>query len=221
MQTPGSTSISTAQIPVQQRLIGITGGIATGKSSVGNWLAKRGLPVLDTDVFAREVLAPGTAATRAVAEHFGAELVCKPISSKDSIPNFYELNRKKLGQIVFSEEREKKWLEELVHPLVLKRLKQEIEQLIAEPTIILMIPLLFEVGLEKLCSEIWLVDCSQQQQLNRLLARDRLSESEAKRRIDSQWPMNKKRLFADIIINNDGKPESWIQEVNLLLDHSQ
>jgi len=137
-----------------QRRIGLTGGIATGKSRVGRLLVEHfHLPVLDADRYAREALAPGTAATRAVLNRWGGA-VATPVGTVEAI------DRAALGRIVFAEPEERRWLERLLHPLVRQRFALELEQLAAEPAVVLMIPLLFEAGLESLCTEVWLVDCS-------------------------------------------------------------
>jgi dephospho-CoA kinase len=182
-----------------QRRIGLTGGIATGKSSVGDWLAGRGLPVLDADVYAREALIAGSNAAEAVLEHFGER-----VRAAGSHHNAAELDRAALGQIVFTDPGERRWLEALIHPLVRQRFDAELQRLSAMPVVVLMIPLLFEAGLESLCSEVWLVDCTEEQQLQRLMARNGLGEAEALARIQAQWPLERKRPLADQLINNTG-----------------
>ena len=107
-----------------------------------------------------------------------------------------------LGRIVFADERERRWLEGLVHPLVRQRFGEELERLAEVPAVVLMIPLLFEAGLEALCSEVWLVDCDEQQQRQRLMARDGLNPTEADVRIAAQWPLARKRPLADVVIDN-------------------
>ncbi len=185
-----------------QRRIGLTGGIATGKSTVGQLLQEHhGLPVLDADLFARQALAPGTEGARLVLERYGT------------------LDRPALGHIVFGDSAERHWLEQLVHPLVRQRFEQELTTLAAQPVgasppaVVLMIPLLFEAGLEGLCSEVWLVDCDEHQQLARLMARNGLTQVEAQGRINAQWPLGRKRLLADRTISNRGNPEELKQAV--------
>jgi dephospho-CoA kinase len=185
-----------------QRRIGLTGGIATGKSTVGQLLEEHhGLAVLDADLFARQALAPGTEAARAVVERYGT------------------LDRPALGDIVFGDPAERHWLEQLVHPLVRQRFDQELTTLAQEPVgagrpaVVLMIPLLFEAGLEGLCSEVWLVDCDEDQQLARLMARNGLNQVEAQGRINAQWPLERKRLLADRRISNRGNPEELARVV--------
>ena len=187
----------------QQRRIGLTGGIATGKSTVGRLLEAEGLPVLDADQYAREALAPGSPGAAAVLERFG-----NAVRTSGTGPECPTIDRGALGSLVFSNPAEKRWLEQLVHPLVRQRFDQALAGLKAEPAVVLMIPLLFEAGLQELCSEIWLVDCDEAQQLQRLTQRDRLSQPEAELRIKAQWPMQEKRIQSDVLINNSITSES-------------
>jgi dephospho-CoA kinase len=183
----------------RQRRIGLTGGIASGKSTVARLLAdQQGLPILDADVYAREALAPGRPATLAVLARYG-ERVRGPAAA-DSI------DRAALGRIVFAEPRERHWLEQLLHPLVRQRFETELVRLAAEPALLLVIPLLFEAGLEGLCREIWLVDCDEAQQRQRLMTRDGLNAAEAEARLAAQWPLSRKRGLADRLIDNRKEP---------------
>lgn len=204
----------------RQRRIGLTGGIATGKSSVGRLLAKRGLPVLDADQFAREALAPGSAGAQAVLARYG-EAVRESGGAQGTPgaePAAERINRAALGRIVFADGAERRWLEALVHPRVRERFAAELAQLAAEPAVVLMIPLLFEAGLNSLCSEVWLVDCDEPQQLQRLMARDGISAAEARGRIAAQWPLARKRPMADRLIDNRGGPEALSGLVDQALD---
>lgn len=187
-----------------QRRIGLTGGIATGKSSVARLLAEHyQLPVLDADVYAREALAPGSSAANAVLQRYGS------------------LDRAELGRIVFADPDERRWLEQLVHPLVRQRFALELEQLQAAPVVVLMIPLLFEAGLQSLCSEIWLVDCDEAQQLERLMKRNNLSAADAHARIGAQWPLSCKRPLATVLLDNRGTRAQIAEQVRSALgaDH--
>jgi dephospho-CoA kinase len=109
---------------------------------------------------------------------------------------------------VFADPGERHWLEELVHPIVRARFQRELQRLAEAPTVVLMVPLLFEAGLASLCTEVWLVDCDEAQQLQRLIGRDRLNEAEARARIAAQWPLAHKRPLADRLINNRGSLET-------------
>ena len=186
-----------------QRRIGLTGGIASGKSSVGRLLAARGLPLLDADVYAREALALGSPGAGAVLERYGDGI---------RAPGG-EIDRAALGRIVFGDGAERRWLEQLLHPVVRACFKAKLQELAAEPVVVLVVPLLFEAGLETLCSEVWLVDCDETQQLQRLMARDGLGEADARARIAAQWPLARKRQLADVVLNNRGTPDELAAEV--------
>lgn len=192
-----------------QRRIGLTGGIASGKSSVGNLLANGGWPVLDADRYSREALAAGMDTTTKVLDHFGARIRSEEGSSS--------IDRAALARIVFNDADERRWLEQLLHPLIQERFQAELTARTMEPVVVLMIPLLYEAGLSHLCSEVWLVDCDESQQLNRLMQRNSLSETEARQRLAAQWPLSEKRKHADRIIDNRGSFEALNEKVNALM----
>jgi dephospho-CoA kinase len=202
----------------RQCRIGLTGGIASGKSSVGRLLAARGLPVLDADHYAREALAPGSAGAKAVlARHGAAVLAGNGGAHQEAVGQPGVIDRAALGRIVFADPVERRWLEQLVHPLVRARFDAELQRLANAPVVVLMIPLLFEAGLEELCSVIWLVDCDEGQQLQRLMNRDQLSETEARDRLAAQWPLARKRDLADVVIDNHGSVDLLAGRVAALL----
>ncbi len=191
-----------------QRRIGLTGGIATGKSTVAAILSgQHGLPVLDADAYARELLAPGTAASQAVLDRYGPQLQAPGGA----------LDRRALGRIIFAQPTERRWLETLIHPLVAQALIRDLAQHDQGATVVLVAPLLFEAGLEALCSEVWLVDLDGTRQLERLLARDQLSLQEARQRIQAQWPLERKRGLADVILKNHGDWGMLVQQVDMAL----
>ena len=192
-----------------QRRIGLTGGIASGKSSVAGLLEERGCPVLDADVYAREALAPGTSASNAVVARYGERV------KKDGTS---EIDRAGLGSIVFNDPNERSWLEQLVHPIVQRRFDDALRSLPDAPIVILMIPLLFEAGLEAWCSEIWVVRCTALQQKERLMARNNCTEAEAMQRIAAQWPIDIKAQRADSVINNSGTQKNLEAQINSLLE---
>ena len=216
-----------------QRRIGLTGGIATGKSSVARILAAtHGLPVLDADLYAREVLAPGSPGAQAVLARYGEQVRGAPAREESNgadargseagqrageFSAAVAIDRAALGRIVFSDPAERRWLEQLVHPLVRQRFSEELERLAQAPTVVLMIPLLLEAGLDSLCSEVWLVDCDEAQQLARLIERDRLSEAEARARITAQWPLARKRPLVDRRIDNRQDPQGLEERVRQAL----
>ena len=201
-----------------QRRIGLTGGIATGKSSAGHWLASvAGLPVLDADQYAREALAPGSPGAKAVLERYGAAVLEPAGAASGACEAAMVLNRSALGRIVFNDPAERLWLEQLVHPLVRARFDLELAAGANAPVLVLMVPLLFEAGLTGLCSEVWLVDCDEDQQLQRLIARDHCSEAEARARIAAQWPLEQKRPLADCLLNNSGSPVELVRQLAIAL----
>lgn len=195
----------------QARHIGLTGGIATGKSTVARLLFERhGIPVLDADCFAREALAPGSEATQAVFRRYGSAVRASQ-SSEDGL----SLDRAALARIVFADSDERRWLEQLVHPMVRDRFAAGLQALAGAPVVALMIPLLFEAGLEPLCSEIWVVDCgSEEEQLRRLQARDGITAAEAMARLRAQWPMAAKLARAHVVIHNCGPEANLIAQVD-------
>ena len=161
----------------RQRRIGLTGGIASGKSSVGEYLATIGLPVLDADLYSRRALAHGTKAAEAVLKRYGS-WVRQPLDAMDPDASASpRINRSALGHIVFNDPKERLWLEQLIHPIVLNSFEKEIAKQPKTTALVLMIPLLFEANLQAMCSEIWVVHCDPAQQLQRLCQRDGLDES--------------------------------------------
>lgn len=196
----------------RQRRIGLTGGIASGKSSVGRWLAQQQLPVLDADQYAHDALATGESAWRAVVDRYGSAVLRKGCD-----PTQPELNRSALGNIVFGNTHEREWLEQLMHPLICDRFQFELRRFNSQPILVLMIPLLYEAALEDLCTEVWVVHCSEEQQLQRLMTRNHLSSQAANQRIQAQWPLTRKCKKADQVIDNSGAPNAWNNQVQALL----
>ncbi|MEY2856431.1 MAG: hypothetical protein RLZZ74_740 [Cyanobacteriota bacterium] len=176
-----------------KRLIGLTGGIATGKTTVSNYLSERyALPVLDADIYAREAVAQGSPILQTVFQRYG---------DKVKLPDG-ELNRSALGDIIFNNPPEKQWLESQIHPFVRDRFTQELSNIISD-TVVLSIPLLFEANLMALTTEIWVVSCDRSRQINRLQQRNGLTPEQAAARIDSQLPLSQKVALADLVLNND------------------
>jgi len=188
----------------KQRRIGITGGIASGKTTIGNFLfqAKK-WPILDADLYAHEALRPESQIAKKVLLRYGSKII------QNSSENDQIINRKALAKIVFQHDIEKNWLEGIIHPFVNKRIEEELKKLKSNSIVILIIPLLFEKNYTGLCSEICYIDCSRSMQLKRLQSREQLSLEEANQRIDAQWDNALKKQFADHIINNSNNDEKW------------
>ena len=189
----------------RRSVIGLTGGIASGKSLVLKQFKALGAKTLDCDIIAKEVVEPGKIAYSKIIQNFG-ETVCL----KDGT-----LNRKKLGRIIFSNSQKRKLLESIVHPKVIQGLKNEI-QLNSSNLLVCDIPLLYEAKLEPLVDKIVVVWASQKDQLERLLKRNGYTRKEALERISSQWPVKKKCQRADFVIDNsNSKLKTKLQVENL------
>lgn len=187
-------------------IIGLTGGIATGKSTVANMLEKRGARIVDADKIAREIVLPGSPVLQQVASRFGQAILQEDGS----------LNRKKLGDIIFSDPKAKKDLEQLLHPPIRNILRQRVQQYEEENPqglVVADIPLLFESGLQSMFPEIMVVYVPESVQLKRLMARNGLNESEARARIQNQWPIEDKKQLADVLIDNSGTLQETEEQI--------
>lgn len=190
-----------------KRIIGLTGGIGTGKTTVSNYLAHRyQLPVLDADIYAREAVQINSPVLSKIFERYGSGV---------QLPDG-SLNRKSLGNIVFSDPDERKWLEQQIHPYVRSRFESEVSTLV-DPRVVLVVPLLFEANMTDLVTEIWVVSCSPEQQLRRMMERDRLSLEEAQVRLNSQLPLEEKIARADVVLDNSSTSEALLKQVDLAL----
>jgi len=192
------------------RIIGLTGGIGMGKTTVSDYLAKTyQLPVLDADVYARAAVQPGTIALKAIVNRY---------TSKILLPDG-TLDRRQLGEIIFNQSSERTWLESQIHPFVQQALSRDrdrwIQQLSDQSvTIVMVIPLLFEAQMTDLVSEIWVVSCPPDQQIQRLMQRESLSQEQATARILSQMAIAEKRDRADVVLENSSTVEDLLQQVD-------
>ena len=184
-------------------IIGLTGNIGTGKSTVLQMLAELGAEIIDADKLAHEVIAPDGPAYAAVVEAFGQEIL-----GADG-----QIDRGKLGDIVFRDPEALARLEALVHPAVLARTRELIEQAEAEVIVIEAIKLL-ESGLARqLCDAVWVVTCRPEQQLARVMAQRGLTETQARLRMEAQPPQEEKIAQADVVIDNSGTIEETRKQV--------
>lgn len=187
------------------RLIGLTGGIGTGKTTVSNYLANAyKLPIFDADIYAREAVKTGSPILNNIAERYGADILAASGA----------LNRQQLGNIIFNNPQEKYWLEQQIHPYVRDRFVEAIARLPLNSTAVLVIPLLFEANLTDLVTEIWVVFVDEQQQLNRLIERDGLTLAQAKARINSQMLLIEKCNKADVVLDNSSTLEALLKQVD-------
>ena len=185
--------------------IGLTGGIASGKSTVADVFTELGAAVVDTDAVAREVVAPGESGLEAVATEFGSDIL---------LPNG-ELDRRALRSIVFRDPQRRETLESILHPLIRARTLQVIASLEA-PYVVVVVPLLLETGFAELVERILVVDCPEAQQLERLRQRDDVGESEAQAMLAAQIDRQTRLARAHDVIDNSGSIESTRAQVKAL-----
>ncbi|KAG7642276.1 Dephospho-CoA kinase [Arabidopsis suecica] len=191
------------------RIVGLTGGIASGKSTVSNLFKASGIPVVDADVVARDVLKKGSGGWKRVVAAFGEEIL---------LPSG-EVDRAKLGQIVFSSDSKRQLLNKLMAPYISSGIFWEILKQWASgaKVIVVDIPLLFEVKMDKWTKPIVVVWVSQETQLKRLMERDGLSEEDARNRVMAQMPLDSKRSKADVVIDNNGSLDDLHQQFEKVL----
>ncbi|WP_027964282.1 dephospho-CoA kinase [Halalkalibacillus halophilus] len=190
-------------------VVGLTGSIATGKSTISAMFKEWGFPVVDADLIAREVVKPGEKAYRAIVDHFGEEVLEADLT----------INRKALGKKVFENEEERKALNEIIHPEIRRKMLTERDQYKKqnEALVVMDIPLLFESELFDYVDRVLVVYISPELQKQRLIARDESTEAEALERINAQIPVTEKRDRADAIIDNGGTVEDSKQQLKQLL----
>lgn len=190
-------------------IIGLTGSIASGKSTVANMLKEYGLPIVDADIVARVVVEPGTATLAKIAEAFGKEVITEN----------GEMDRAKVGSIIFHDESKRKVLNEIIHPAIRAEMLRQRDEHIANgaKTVIMDIPLLFESKLQHYVEKILVVTVSEETQLRRLMERNQLSEEEARARISSQLPLSEKEKGADAVINNNGTVDETREQLDSVL----
>jgi len=190
-------------------IIGLTGSIGTGKSTIAEMFEQLNIPVVDADKIARLVVEPGEAAYDGIVEAFG-----EGILFDDG-----RLNRQALGNIVFSDEKQRQRLNEIIHPAIRQEMIEQRDHYVAqgEPVIVLDIPLLYENNLTWLVDQVIVVSTSEDVQLQRILTRDHSSREEALQRIQSQLSITEKVMLADAVIDNNGTIEASFQQLKDIL----
>jgi len=187
-------------------LIGLTGGYASGKSLACGFFAELGAVILDADQLAREVVEPGTEGLRRVVERFGPGVL-----NDDGW-----LDRGKLAEIVFNDPVRLRYLEEILHPLIRKRLFRRAEEALARDSktvVIADVALLFEKGLCKKMDKTVTVTCGREQEVERAMKRDGITAEEAAKRIALQWPVDKKAAMSDYVVDNSGSEDKTKESV--------
>jgi dephospho-CoA kinase len=208
--------------PANQRIIGLTGGIGTGKSTVSDYLSNtHHIPVLDADLYAREAVEPGSPILNKVVERYGPSIL---------LPTG-RLDRVRLASLVFNSLAERRWLERQIHPVVREQIETALQtpQIKDQPIVVLSVPLLFEARMTDMVNEIWVVYCPQALQIERLLQRDmnngdrryRLTIEQIQARIHSQMAIEKKMQHADIVLDNSSTLECLRDQVDRALGQTQ
>ncbi len=192
-------------MPDRRPVVGITGGIGSGKSAVTERLQALGITVVDADLAARVIMEPGRPALAAVAERFGAGIL-----QPDG-----QLDRAALRKIVFADPDQRHWLEELTHPLIGREILDQIGAA-ESPYIVLSSPLLLETSQRELCDLIVVVDVPESVQLERTMARDDNDEAQVRRIMAAQLPREERLAGADEVVDNSGSLEDLTQQVDTL-----
>lgn len=189
-------------------VVGLTGSIATGKSTVVEWFKTKHVPVIDADQIAREIVEPGKPILMRLKETFGEAIIQTDGS----------LDRALLGQMIFNDDTLRQKLDDLMHPAIVKEMVARRDKYLNqnEPLIILDIPLLFEGGLTDLVDRVIVVYTTESVQLERLMKRNKLSKQEATQRIKTQWSIEKKKALATDVIDNNGSIEETYQQCDAL-----
>jgi dephospho-CoA kinase len=190
-------------------IIGLTGGIACGKSTVSQMLVECGAALVDADLVAREVVKPDERGWHKVVERFGEEIL---------LPDRH-LNRKKLGEIIFADPQAREDLQSILHPLIRERMTGQIQELKKQDPkrlVVVDVPLLFESRQQNKYEKTVVVYVDRDTQLNRLMKRDGLNEDQAEARLQSQMPIEQKKELADYVIDNRGTVESTKKQVEAL-----
>jgi dephospho-CoA kinase len=183
-------------------VIGITGGIGSGKTAVSDRFKALGVTVVDADIASRVIVEPGRPALVAIAEHFG----CDVIQADGS------LDRGELRRRVFADPGERRWLEQLTHPLINEHIREELEQA-ESPYAVLVSPLLAETGQSRFCHRILVVDVPEEVQVRRTMARDANDEAQVRKIIEAQASREQRLALADDVIVNDSSLEVLDEEV--------
>ena len=176
--------------------LGLTGGIASGKSTADDFFKKRNIPIIDSDLIAHQIMEVGQNGYNAIVAYFGTNI----------LNDDQTINRRQLGEIVFNDKAKLKKLNELTHPLVHQEIKRQMEQyrLNQEKLVVIDVPLLFESGFESLCDGVLVISISPELQLKRLMKRNNFTEKEALVRINNQMPLSEKEKRATYVVANTG-----------------
>ena len=185
--------------------IGVTGGIGCGKSAVTDYLSGKGIVIADADQAAKVIVEPGQLALQTIVNHFGSQILL----------NDGTLNRRALRDIIFNDPEQRRWLEQLTHPLIIERLRQELAAA-QSPYVILVAPLLLEANLKGVVDRVLVIDIDPEQQIARTMARDGVSRAQVESILQAQASRTQRLSMADDIIDNSGSLDALHQQLDAL-----
>ncbi|EIV1774079.1 dephospho-CoA kinase [Vibrio vulnificus] len=184
-------------------VIGLTGGIASGKTTVANLFQQHfAIDIVDADIVARQVVAPGSAGLTAIVDHFGVDI----------LTHEGELDRGKLRQRIFAHSEEKQWLNALLHPMIRRKMIEDLAQ-VSSPYALLVAPLLVENQLQTLCDRVLVVDVEEKTQLQRTMDRDGVDEQQVHAILKAQASRHERLALADDVIKNESKDQNLLQQI--------
>lgn len=192
------------------KVIGLTGGIASGKSTVSKYLKDQGIPILDADQIAKDLVEVGEEGWFKLKKAFGERILLED----------GKIDRPELGRIIFQDPEQRKVLNGILHPMVRARIDRTLEELRCQgqELAVVDVPLLIEAEMTDMVEEVWLVSTDLDTQIARLKARDQLNHAEALARINSQMSLEEKKKRATVIIDNSGSIEDTLKQINKLLE---
>ncbi|MCR5662060.1 MAG: dephospho-CoA kinase [bacterium] len=187
-------------------IIGLTGGIASGKSCAADILREKGAAIVDADVVSRELVYPGSPLLEKLEEAFGSDIILADGN----------LDRARLASLAFADDISLETINSIMHPAIWKEIFRQIDKAAENArVVVLAAPLLLEHGAEAIVDSVWVTDVTPEIQLERLIARDKLNNDEAQRRIAAQMPLDKKAALADVLLDNNGNKENLRAQIEI------
>ncbi len=187
-------------------VVGLTGGIASGKTTIANLFHDQfGIEIVDADVAAREVVEPGSEGLRALESRYGNKVLLAD----------GRLNRSELREIIFSDEHEKRWVNQLLHPLIRRRMLEQLER-VTSAYALLVIPLMVENGLQSMADRVLVIDVDEAIQVQRTMQRDHVSEQQARAILAAQANREQRLAIADDVVKNDAKNQKLLPQITEL-----
>ena len=195
----------------KQRRIGLTGGIASGKSTIAKYIKEYiDIPILDADQYSKDLIKPKSNSYKKVIAYFGPQIV-------DEYSSENQINRELLKKIIFENSIHRTWIQNLLHPLIKEKMIEKCNQFKKNKILLLVIPLLFEARFTDLCTEIWLVKCPREIQKKRLMSRNKISDNEAEKIINLQLNFEDKSKLSDVILDNSDDKKVWMNRIQKLV----